>query len=813
MRISSGLALFGVSFIALATPALAQSASEGASETDIIVTARRKDESIQDVPLTVNAVSSESIQKLNLRDLKDVASVVPGLTLNAGNRATGQVISLRGLAIDNTTSGNNGTVQFYLNDSPMSGGVVLQSMFDIGQIEVLRGPQGTTRGVASPSGSITITTHRPDMEEWGGYASGQVNTLDGYKIEGAINAPIIKGVLAVRLAAMYDKNEGSRVVSLSRPGVDPFNKSTGFRATVRLTPTDNIDVMGTYTHFVRNFLIWDQVESANIADPTQAASPVLVTAKDRKAVESQGNDVHQAFDIFNWQAKWSFAGQRLNYVGQTYKQDLRGIEPTDKGDFFDSSYPGDATANPNNQTYALPYIGNLQNQGNINHSYSSTYNHEVRLSSEERIFGMFNYTVGLFMNRLSSPTDLLSLVSNNFSGSLVNGKPVPANFTGITARTTARRGRSIERAVFGNLTAYIGKSTEISGGVRYLNYQENFNGPNNSFKTTVWQASAKHRFSDDLMVYASAGSSFRVGSGTNALILTRSISNVATITDPVLLANIPITPESSKSYEIGFRSTFMDKKITLNVSAFMQDFSNYIYPVSPYYIIDNTGPSATTLVPGGINLAIANTAAPVPAKVKGIEAEFAFRPSERFSLSGTIAYADAKLGNGKIPCNPPGIAGTPTIAQIQAGGTANTQIFTCNVNGISASKSSPFSASLQSEYNHPISGNMQGFLRGLVSIYGHSKNDPINTIDDISSYALVNLYAGVRAEDGAWEITAYARNLFNTFRVTDRSRPLAGTPVKMGSASSTTFNSTYRVIDSTAPREFGITARYSFGSR
>lgn len=83
-----------------------------------------------------------------------------------------------------------------------------------------------------------------------------------------------------------------------------------------------------------------------------------------------------------------------------------------------------------------------------------------------------------------------------------------------------------------------------------------------------------------------------------------------------------------------------------------------------------------------------------------------------------------------------------------------------------------------------------------------------NLIDDVPAYALVNLYAGIRAEDRGWEITAYARNLFNTFRVTDRSATLAGVATTAG-----TVNSNYRVISTTDPREFGITARFAIGSR
>ena len=823
MRLSTRIALVGISLGALSAPAFAQEApaDEGLANEDIIVQARRKDESIQDVPLTVNAVSAATIEKLNLRDLKDIASVVPGLTLNQGNRTTGQVISLRGLAIDNTTSGNNGTVQFYLNDAPISSGVVLQSLYDVGQIEVLRGPQGTLRGIAAPSGSITLTTKRPVMDEFGGYAEGTVTSLDGYKIQGAINVPIVKDLLALRVAAVYDKNENNRVTSIGAPGVEPYSKTKGVRVSLRWTPSPTFEVNTSYSHLERDFLIFDQVESASIAAavPTAPATATnrFITARDRLAVENVGNVGHQAFDVFNWQAQWSFAGQRLTYVGSYLRQDLRSTEPSDKGDYYGSSFPGDAAASNNNEGYAtLASTLNLQNIAQASHSYPRFYSHEVRLQSEERLFGMFDYTVGLFMNRQRPWTDLVSVARANFpcvgSGcTATEANVTPGNFAGFTPSPVARRGRSIERAVFGNLTLHLGERTEISGGLRHLGYQEDLNGTNNKFTATIWNASVKHNFTDDLMVYASAGSSFRVGSGTNALILGRNL-NIAGAVDPYLKSLLPITPERSKSYEIGFRSTWFDRKLTVNVSAFHQTFTGYIFPVSPFYIVNV--PSGSTTVPQSdastnVVLGISTVAAPVPAKVDGIEAELAFRPNERFSLAATVAYAKAKMSNAVLPCNPPRkpghTSGVPWESEINT--TGSQQVYTCTINQ-SASRSAPFTASVQGEYNHPLNDRINGFIRTLVSIYGNSTNDASNPYDDVPAYALVNLYAGVRAENGAWEISAYARNLFNTFRVTARSQPLASVATNAG-----TLNSNYRLISTTDPREFGLTARFSFGSR
>lgn len=793
MRILGHVAFAGVSLMALSAPAFAQGApaTEEVSNEDIIVQARRRDESLQEVPLTVNAVSAETIQKLNLRDAKDLAAVVPGLQLTPGLAVTGAVTSLRGLNVDVSNSGNNGTVEFYLNDAPVSGGVVLQSMYDVGQVEVLRGPQGTLRGRASPSGSITFTTRRPNMTEWGGYVTGTVNSLNGVNVNGAINVPIVNDVLAVRVAGLVDHNEANRVYSINNRGWKPSSKTTAFRTSVRFTPDSNFEINGTYSHLVKNYEIYDQAESSFLSIPggTLPAGSTLVTADQRASVEFAPRRNHQAFDIFNWQAQWSFAGQRLNYVGSYIMQDLTSIETADKGAFFDASYPAVLGS----------YGANL-------HSFSRQESHEIRLSSEERLFGVADYILGAFVNKLMPSSDVGAIPIPGFSPTLA-----PGNFTGFAPiSTTLRRGRQIERAIFGNLTVHLGEMTEVSGGVRYINYRENLNvnigGKANSYNPVIWNASVKHRFNDDLMVYATAGSSWRIGSGTNPIILARTPGLTGALTDPFLMSLFALTPETSKSYEIGFKSTWFDKKLTLNVSAFHQDFKGYIFSGPPVYVANYNGSGYDA--PGRT---LSGLALPVPAKVEGMEAEIGFRPSDRFDFAATIAYAKSKIANAVVPCNPAAAgSGVPTVAQIQEG-NATRQVAQCTISQ-SAAKTSPFSATIRAEYNHPVSDDIDGFARGLVSVYGANQNDPQNAIDNVSAYALANLYLGVRSSDGGWEIAGYAKNLLNTQRVLSRDSSSFSTTYTLNGTRATGATN-YRSITMTDPREFGLTARFAFGSR
>lgn len=195
--------------------------------------------------------------------------------------------------------------------------------------------------------------------------------------------------------------------------------------------------------------------------------------------------------------------------------------------------------------------------------------------------------------------------------------------------------------------------------------------------------------------------------------------------------------------------------------------------------------------------------------------------TDRWNLGAVASYAKSKVKNGSVPCNDfydadgnvgsDGIpdARTPAYADIIAA-TGGTGVAFCEFSG-RAGLASPFTATVQTEYSQPISSNLDGYARGLISYFGNSQNDPLNAADDIDSYALVNLFAGLRDPDGAWEVGGYVKNVFDTGRILIReANP---NTVEIRSPAPATVASAYRTISYTAPREFGITARVSFGAR
>ncbi|WP_395327831.1 TonB-dependent receptor plug domain-containing protein [Novosphingobium sp. BL-8H] len=811
MRAYKQLLLASVGLLGISSPALAQEQQQPEATTAneaanvIIVTARRRDEDVQDVPAVIDTVTSEDLAKLNMRDFKEVQTLAPGLSLTTNANGIGGNATMRGINFDVNASGNNPTVEFYMNDAPTTAGVVLQQMYDIGQVEVLRGPQGTLRGRASPSGSITVTTKKPDLYSLGGVMDMTANNIGTLNFKGALNIPVIEGIAAIRAAGVWDENEGDRVRSIYN-NPDPFWRTKSGRISALVTPTDWLRFEGMYQRIDVQGRTYDQVASFSEANPDAAASPVYISTKDRRSIQEDPRIIRQGFDIYNWRAEATQWGQRLIYQGQHYTQKIHSTDNVDDGNFF----AGDV------------------NQ--VTDTYSTSTSHEVRLQNDERLFGMLDYVVGFFDNRNHPDTSLNNPTIIRLP--YVPGVPqLNGGIASIVQTPVRSEGKSHEQSFFGNLTAHFG-GFELAGGVRHIDYKNNnvltvggnvISDRPQEEKKWIYSGSLKYNFSHDFMVYASTGSSWRPGIDVVGDFNIR----------PSALENsfLHLPAETSKSYEIGMKSTLLDGQLRFNLTGYHQKFKNYPYRApgnGVFYIntvaVRDAAGNVTSLAQQVNNF---NFVGAVPVEVNGIEGDVSYTVLKGWDLSAQASYSMGKIKGGTIPCNdlngdgvPDAVTSAPTLQQLQQAVGAN-NIASCQVNQRSGFQP-PFSATVQSEYSFPVIKGGNAYVRGLLTYYGKSKVDPTNIYDDVPDYALVNLFAGLRADDGAWEIGFYAKNLFNTTETLTRTTPLytayqqlnltpTGGISPTPTASSQT--STYTGVTTTIPREFGINVRYAFGSR
>jgi iron complex outermembrane receptor protein len=811
-----------------AAPAQAQGAPSASSETtlgEIVVTARRRSESLQEVPQTVNAVTADTLQKLNIRKFEDVQAVVPGLSLSSAGNGFQFAATMRGVNFDVTT-GAAPTVALYMNDAPVQSAFLFQSLFDVGQIEVLKGPQGTTRGISAPSGAITLTTHKPDLSDFGGYADVTLTDLQGRNVNAAVNAPIIKDVLGVRIAGVMDQNTYDGVRSLHND-LRPDARTQALRASLSFEPSDVFNANVTYQHLERRLLHFEQVSGPGPGAFTLGgdAFPATVnpplTPKMRASVSDGAIDSKIFTDVVVAQADSRLFGQHLSYIGSYQRQRFHD----------ESSAMGAGDAGN-----ILPGVEMFQTSA----TRQVETTHEFRLASDPAPGRFFDYTVGAFYDWRQS------------SGLVVNPGPLLPGAFGLTPTPSLAAYNpayqvpifidvgtsSQETSLFGSLTLHLGANTELTGGVRHIwsIVTSNIGGstgegllnlgaiglpsslpcsvlgarsgpgvgdcllpptpinspPSRASDTpNIYNVSLSHHFTRDLLVYANTGTAYRPSTGTARGTYQ---GDFATSLDPRLQSILEHPAERSRAYEVGIKSTWLDGRARLNASIFRQRFSNLIILVpNIQYLNTLSGLPAT-----------ANPTTDVDALIQGFDIDAALQVTPQWSISAQASYADGKVQGSRVPCNLTDPAGNPVF---------NTAGLISLCPGGSTSRQPLWNATFQSEYVQPIANTTDGFLRILASYYPQNKNrvEPNLTVP---SYSQVALYLGARSHDGAWEASIFARNAFNTQRTLDLSPVQENLNTSLG----TTFpqfihDSGYYQTLVTPRREVGVHLQYAWGSR
>lgn len=214
---------------------LPEGANQGADVTDdIIVTARRREESIQDVPAAIQALSAEALTQRNILNESDLQTAVPGLLVRTNNNQFQLNYVMRGESFE-PYSGSVPGVQPYLNEVALSGNAA-PPFYDLQNVQVLKGPQGTLFGRNSTGGAVLYQTARPGPD-FGGYGSFQYGSYDRLVAEAAVNLPVISEKLLIRLAGTYQSG-GGYVRNIYDNTTQGDAKLKSGRVTLELNPTE-----------------------------------------------------------------------------------------------------------------------------------------------------------------------------------------------------------------------------------------------------------------------------------------------------------------------------------------------------------------------------------------------------------------------------------------------------------------------------------------------------------------------------------------------------------------------------------------------
>ena len=646
MRFRPSLALAtGASIAALlsASPVLAQdapAAAEPAAEQDdggvgeIVVTAQRREERLQDAPLSVTALSADSLAARGIDNLADVSNFAPNLEMHPTNRPAGGGSAfagyIRGVGTGDFQFPTDPGIGLYVDDVYIArsmGGLL--SLEDIERVEVLKGPQGTLYGRNTIGGAINVITTDPRLS---GEATGMLKVRAGsYKRADAaalINAPIVEDKLGLKLSASYLTSEGFGTRLLDGARYSSENRFI-LRGAIKAQLADNVTmkIAGDYTRQRQNppsgYLI-DFVPAgatvAKIARYNQFAAPYLNP--------TLGLPAGSIYD-----ARWESEGPYDIYSLQPQQDDadIGGVAVTFDMDLSDTVYLKSISAW--RKIDALVEVDGDQTPYPLQQSRTSMkqeqWSQELQLGGTA-LDGSLNFLIGAYAFREQGNS---TVFTRSFEGiyeaiRAAGGTPTAAD-VGNTLTTFAMRATSF--ALFTQETLKLTDQFGVTVGARYNKdrkvYGTQVLRPQNGTTAVPWSTAVaewdsftprvalEYKPNRDILFYASWSKGFKSG-GFGA-------STVASTPTP------RYDPEKLTSYELGAKTSWFNNRLTFNVAGFYSEYRDIQLTVQSTDPVTNAN-IRTTRNAGGSD-------------IKGFELEIAARPVRGLNLNLGVGYVDAKF--------------------------------------------------------------------------------------------------------------------------------------------------------------------------
>jgi iron complex outermembrane receptor protein len=729
--------------------ALGQTVAASASGDleEVVVTANKLNAiKVLDIPASIQAISGDALQSAGVSGIMDIAGDIPGLSIQDLGPGDKKYV-IRGI-----NSTGDSTIGVYYGEAVISGsnaddGGGFQSdirLYDMERIEVLRGPQGTLYGASSMSGTIRFIPKSPDLNTLGGYVTAEGSQTShgsgNYNFNGALNLPIIDGVLALRLVGWKVSDSGyvdqirvgqgvTGLVSATPPptgttatvtplgflkGVNDDNVGGG-RAIVRYQPTDKLTIEANYT---------TQTETSGGSSRYTPAGATAFNA----GVGSNIPPV-QGCDLCNTDVTQSPWSDNLVVFGGTVTYDTGFGVVTGTSNQYNRRTAFSFDSTPVLVSFDVPVPAETfepRDRG-VNSS-------EIRFASA--FDSPVNFVAGVYREHDHQLLDVQVIATNGFGSPIgpfcSNNSCDALSFPG-TGSTFF--GRSDERSTtsyagFGEATWKVTDALTAVGGIRY--FTESLQGvqiqthpfggfpssptlvplpdPDQKFNKVTWKGNLSYKFSESLLAYGTVSTGFRSG-GLNA---------VSQPFEPIPAA---YSPDSLTNYEVGAKGRLFDGLFDYQADVYYIKWSNIQ--------VQETTPDGAFVFQGNAG----------EARVKGVEFEFTAHPAQYLTANFAGSYSDAYLSQGA------------SAAQYDLNPTLGRS-------GDSIPNVPKFQMNLGLKYRRPIGNRWDGMVaadatyRGAVNSYFASNQD-FNI--PLSSYTLVGLRAGVI--QGPWSITAWARNL------------------------------------------------------
>jgi iron complex outermembrane receptor protein len=748
--------LTGLSSLALAAPVRAQTttkvaASDAPTVGEILVTAQRRSESLQQVPISITALSGQTLDKAGIEDTEQLSTLTPGLLVQ---RSVVGKISIRGVGNENyTISGDPGVAVHSDGVYVARASAGLFDLYDIDRVEVLRGPQGTLYGRNATGGVINVIPNEP-TSTYGGRIEGEYGNYDERRVTGDINLPIGDDV-AVRIAGLGNWRNGFTTntnADASSRGFGAFDSKDVWALRGQIAKTSpgpfSARLEVEYIHDDSNLPAYKYLNRPN-ALPTAdfgGFGPGDLRTVDQGielAIPGSGRSVGSDSDVFkthqfgtSLHLGYDFGAVKLTSITGYRHTEFNYLDDGDGSNVF--------------------YVNYIQQDKN------DQFSEEVQLSGA---VGPVDWLLGGFYFQ-ESGSEFIALPFP-FGANL----PFYITSDGI-AKTKAEAG-------FGELRWQITKRLKVTVGGRYSNenrkadytYITDFGTPiiqnpnlSANFNAFTPRFVVDYELAKDIGAYASATRGFKSG-GFN------------------LLAVQPgFAPENVWAYEVGVKSQFFDRRLTLNADGFYYDYKN----IQVGQIVD-------------LSSVLTNAAA---ATVKGVELEADAHPTRAFTLGGTFAYLHAvydKFCTGD-PTEPAyGTAAGPAAglpATPDAGCTVSGPI---NLAGNTFPRAPRYTITGTASYAFDLPGESTLTFRGDVRYQSLTYFTQFNRpLISQTPYTLVNARATWALPRSKTTLSLFVNNMFNKTYFNEVLESGAFNPQLVGQA--------YVA----PPRTFGVNAAYAF---
>ena len=758
---SLGLAVCAAALTSVPTSAWAETDEARVDPVEILVTARKRVENVQDVSESITVTSGEAIETLQIVQPSDLTRIAPALTFRDNPIPTSSGFAVRGIGTSTFSSTVEQSVSTVIDGVVLGQPQSAASLIDIDRVEVLEGPQGLLFGKNASAGLVNIVTKAPRIGQLAAEASVTVGTDGELRNTGMLNVPL-GDKLAVRLVGFRNRTDGfieNRFLNQSYNG----EKNYGFRGKLLFEPSENVSLLLSADYAKDTsaccFSTARKVgNNANLANFFQQYG--IIAGPDNR-------------DVVAGMPFGTYAGAPLRVykgISSQLEVDLGGIELTS------------ITAYRNNH-YILDFDGDQTPAARFDYN-GGDYNYK-QFSQELRLASPAGQTIewlaGLYYFRSTNIVDfraggrllgpalplVVAVIETDFrSKSYAGFGSVTWNATdALRLRVGGRLTRDDLRArrVAYDLPGSLPGSSAIIGRTAGDTTEE---GATTNFS---WKVTGEYDLTPKIMVYSNAARGYKGPGLASSGILTPGV-------DPI------IRPEKVWAFDLGIKTSFLDNRATFNAALFYEDFTDFQTQI---YDTSTNPPGFRTTNAGGL-------------KTKGVQAQLSVRPAQGLNLSANGIYVDAKYQDlDGLSCPYAWTVRVRSNGCRLVGGRP-----VIDASGNRLANAPKFKFNLAANYEAPLSNGADLLLStdySWRSAEQFSANGDPETIQP--AFGTWNGSIGLSLDDGKWELRAFVRNLLDKDYVT-----------LLAPNSADTSGGYAQYLSRYSDRQFGVTMRVRLGN-